>query len=206
MTEAEAAIEEANGIRAGHGKNELSLTGIDPTGFNPGQGKLDFSRFGNDAAQERLRAGLSNIPALTWQSLITTRVVFDENNKSVGSYKIEGALKIDLATAKSLYDRGVVFIDTSSAEFWLTGHIPGSINLPEMRNLADPTTRRLTEKTLGGQLRKSEEVVFCRYLIDSPNTPFGPAKAIKWGYQKVYYFNGGVPAWKAAGYPIETGE
>ncbi len=206
MTEAEAAIEEANGIRNGHGMNELSLTGIDPTGFNPGQGKLDFSQFGNDAAQERLRAGLSNIPALTWQSLITTRVVFDENNKSVGSYKIEGALKIDLATAKSLYDRGVVFIDTSPVKYWRTGHIPGSINLTGRRNLADPTTRLLTEKTLGARLRKSEEVVFCRYLIDSPGTSFGAAKAIKWGYQKVYYFNGGAPAWKAAGYPIKTGE
>ena len=86
-------------------------------------------------------------------------------------------------------------------------HILGSINLSEMRNLADPTTRRLTEKTLGAKLRKSEEVVFFTlYLIDSPNTPLAAAKAINWGYQKVYYFNGAVPAWKAAGYPIETGE
>ncbi len=53
---------------------------------------------------------------------------------------------------------------------------------------------------------KSDEVVFCWCKPGSACIPWEPAKAIKWGYQKVYYFRGCAPAWKAAGYPIETGE
>ena len=32
------------------------------------------------------------------------------------------------------------------------------------------------------------------------------AKAVVCGYKRVYYFSGGFPAWKGAGYPIETYE
>jgi len=208
LTEAEAAIEAANDVRARHGLGDLSLESVDPklSTFCPVKGELDFSRFGSVAAQQRLRAGVSEIPALTWHSLVTCRVRLDSDNKYVASYEIEGATEIDLATAKSFYDRGVVFIDTSSAKYWRADHIPDSINLPEQRRLEDLTTSRLTEQTLGSILGKFEEVVFCFYQIAPPGTPWAPARAIKWGYQKVYYFNGGASAWKATGYPIETGQ
>jgi 3-mercaptopyruvate sulfurtransferase SseA len=32
------------------------------------------------------------------------------------------------------------------------------------------------------------------------------AKAVVWGYEKVYFFAGGAPAWKEAGFPIKMGE
>ncbi len=31
------------------------------------------------------------------------------------------------------------------------------------------------------------------------------AKAVTWGYRKVYFFDGGAKAWKEAGYPVGTG-
>ena len=75
------------------------------------------------------------------------------------------------------------------------------------RNAEALTKRRLTETTLREVAGKTDEIVFIWYLPTSSETPaFATAKAIKWGYQKVYYFVGGAPAWKAAGYPIETGE
>jgi rhodanese-related sulfurtransferase len=207
MAEAEAAIEAANDVRAKLGSGDLSLESVDPnlSGFSPVQGELDFSRFGSDAAQQRLRVGLSEIPALTWHSLITTRLLLDENNLTIGSYDINGAVEIDLATARSFHERGVVFIDTSPAKVWRAGHVPASINLPEERSPEEQTTRRLTAQTLGSILAKSQEVVFYYYAVGPPGTPWAGAKASKWGYQKVYYFNGGARAWKVAGYPIETG-
>ncbi len=75
------------------------------------------------------------------------------------------------------------------------------------RNAEDLTTRRLTETTLRGVADKTDEIVFVYYLPNSAQiTRWSTAKAIKWGYEKVHYFRGGAPAWKAAGYPIETGE
>jgi 3-mercaptopyruvate sulfurtransferase SseA len=99
-----------------------------------------------------------------------------------------------------------VFIDTSSARNWRESHISNSVHLPIRRDPADPTKPRLTEVTLGAVAGKSDEIVILWCRPGEACTPWAAAKAIKWGYQKVYYFNGGAPAWKAAGYPIETGE
>ena len=125
----------------------------------------------------------------------------------IPSYEIEGATEIDLATAKSFYDRGVMFIDASDEKIWRQGHIPNSVHLPDYRNAEDLTRRRLTETTLREVADKTDEIVFLWYAPESGEIPaWETAKAIKWGYQKVYYFIGGAPAWKAAGYPIKTGE
>ena len=99
-----------------------------------------------------------------------------------------------------------MFIDGSIERNWREGHIPNSIHLPESRASEDPTRRRLTNTTLREVVAKTDEIVFCFYWDESDEAPWAPAGAIKWGYQKVYYFVGGAPAWKAAGYPIETGE
>ena len=33
---------------------------------------------------------------------------------------------------------------------------------------------------------------------------YASAKAIVWGYTRVYRFAGGFPSWKDAGYPVEV--
>ena len=122
-------------------------------------------------------------------------------------YEIEGATEIDLATAKSFHDRGVLFIDVGNeAEgLWKNGHVPGAVNLPWTED--DPAKKRLRETTLSEIVDKTEEVVFYWCAPGLPCTPnWATAKAVNWGYQKVHYFDGGAPAWEEAGYPIEKGE
>ena len=55
-------------------------------------------------------------------------------------------------------------------------------------------------------LDKSEEVViyWCNQDATVCNPYYETAKAVTWGYQEVFYFIGGAPAWKEAGYPIEA--
>ena len=124
-------------------------------------------------------------------------------------YEIDGGAEIDLATAKSFHDKGVVFIDTSSEAMWKNGRVPDALNLPSLRNVDDPTEKRFRETTLSEIVDKSEEVVFFwwapGWYYRSVLT-WVAAKSVNWGYQKVYYFHGGTPAWKEAGYPIEKGE
>jgi adenylate cyclase len=203
MVEAEATIHAANDVRAKLGMGDLTLERIIPTGLSPFGGEIDFSRFGGDNAQKRLRLGLSMIPALTWQYLIETHLALGPGETR---YKIREATEIDLQTAKSFYDRGVLFIDTGPSQGWRESHIPNSVNLPMVRERAGPTKQRLTQTTLGAIADETDEIVilWCKPLQSC--TPWAAAKAIKWGYQKVHYFSGGVPAWKAAGYPTETGE
>ena len=61
--DADDAIESANDLRARRGESFLNLESRTQWHFH---GEIDFSRFGEKQAQERLRAGLTEIPALTW--------------------------------------------------------------------------------------------------------------------------------------------
>jgi TolB-like protein/class 3 adenylate cyclase/rhodanese-related sulfurtransferase len=205
MREAEDTIEAANELRATlKGLGELSLESTITIGENsPFTGKIDFHSFGAKAAQERLRTGLSDIPALTWHYLIKAYY----SGTATGSWsEIEGATQIDLATAKSFYDRGVLFVDVGNkAEGqWVKGRVSGAINLPWVDYAAK---NRFRESSLNEILDKTEEVVFYASCTpDNCSPDWVTAKAVNWGYQKVYYFKGGAAAWQAAGYPIETDE
>jgi tetratricopeptide (TPR) repeat protein len=203
MREAEDTIEATNELHATlKGLGALSLESTIFIGNGPFTGKIDFHSFGTKAAQERLRTGLSDIPALTWQYLIKVH----RSGLSTGSWaEIEGATEIDLATAKSFHDRGVLFLDLGNeAEGqWEKGRVSGAINLPWVEN--DATKKRFRETSLNEILDKTEEVVFYCPASGNACIPIRPtAKAVNWGYQNVYYFKGGAAAWKEAGYPIET--
>ena len=171
-------------------------------------GGIDFSRSGDKQAQERLRAGLTEIPALRWQNL-ATHLVTHVDGVERHWFEIKGATKIDVHTAKSLHDRGVTFVDTRPEKFRnKEGWIPRSVSLPESRS-NNPNNRRLTEKTLMNILDKTDEVVFYDSgHIGGEASAFAAAKAVNWGYQNVFLFRGhflsGVPDWKEAGYPVET--
>jgi rhodanese-related sulfurtransferase len=198
IKDADNAIEAANDIQANLGMGDLSLERKSPHADNPFEGEIDFRRFGGRLAQERVRAGLSDIPALTWQYRITVHSVLGADNSW---WEIEGATEIDVATAKSLHDRGAVFIDTSHPDVRKEQHIPGAVHLTYYR-LTDSVQAKFTEETLMAVAEKTAEVVV--YCDDCYNRVWDAAKVANWGYQKVYFFRGGAQAWKDAGYPVET--
>jgi len=53
--------------------------------------------------------------------------------------------------------------------------------------------------------RDEEVVIGCRGE-DCPYAAHACAKALTWGFTRVYYFQGGFPAWSVASYPIEAVE
>src|SRR5262249_40524099 len=143
-----------------------------------------------------------DVPALTWQYLVTVHEALGPGNTW---WEVKGATKIDLATAKSLHDEGAVFVDTGPADDWAREHIPGSVNLYFARS-RDTGRAPFTKERLLGLADKRREIVLYCYAPDSACAPiWDAAKAVKWGYLKVYYFKGGTPAWKAAGYSVEPG-
>jgi hypothetical protein len=111
MREAEDTIETANDLRIRFGLGALALERTAAWAayrfdgsYNPRSSMIDLSCFGTEPAQERLRAGLSDIPALTWHRLIKMQSVLATG--SITWIEIEGATKIDLATAKSVLRPG----------------------------------------------------------------------------------------------------
>jgi rhodanese-related sulfurtransferase len=89
-----------------------------------------------------------------------------------------------------------MFIDTRPEVDWTTGHVSGAVLL-ELEEM-------FTEEALGKIIDRAEEaVIYCqgsRCLRSSKATE----KAVLWGFEKIYYFRDGFPAWKAATYPIES--
>jgi len=55
-------------------------------------------------------------------------------------------------------------------------------------------------------LDKTDEVVFYGFVGAGAgdDSAFASAKALNWGYQNVFYFEGGSHGWKEADYPVET--
>jgi tetratricopeptide (TPR) repeat protein len=70
MRKADATIETANDLRATNSLSALTFESNIIDGCRPITDGFDFPRFGPKQAQDRLRLGLSKIPALDWQTLI----------------------------------------------------------------------------------------------------------------------------------------
>jgi rhodanese-related sulfurtransferase len=202
LREGDAAMEAANKLRDQAGLGGLSLEPDEQQWYSPFEGEIDLKRFGGRPAQDRVRTGLSDIPALKWQYLVIPHPVYGQNNTW---WDVEGATSVDATMAKSLYDLGVTFIFTADAEWWKEGHIPGAVHL-SLDRPKDPAKKRFKEATLLEVVGKNEEVVFYGGTIDqiSGKAAYASAMALTWGFTRVYYFDGGLPAWSQAGYPIET--
>jgi rhodanese-related sulfurtransferase len=108
---------------------------------------------------------------------------------------VPGATTIDTAQAKSLFDRGAIFIDVRSDADWEVGRIPGAVPL-ELDNV-------FTEASLGTVARSDQEVVIYCNGTKCPHSSTAAATAVKWGFSHVYYYRLGLPDWQAAGYPVE---
>ncbi len=110
--------------------------------------------------------------------------------------EVEGATTIDVATAKELFDRSVPFIDVRNERYYNRGHIPGAIHL-RLRSGA------FNESSLAEVAGKDQEVViYCNGLSCMVSSE-ACENAVSWGWEKIYYFRDGFPAWKAAGYSTE---
>jgi len=111
------------------------------------------------------------------------------------SYEVAGVQKIQAAAVNEMLQHGTVVVDVRDAGSHGRGHIPGAFNLD--LNIA------LTEESLMALVDKNDPVVFHCWGVSCSYSAMACAKAHLWGYTSVYYFAGGFPAWKAAGFPIE---
>ena len=114
-----------------------------------------------------------------------------------GDYSVTGATKIDAPMAKAMIDRGgASFVDMRTSIEFVREHIPGAHYIGAV---ADLSKERLSE--IAG---KDDEVVFYCHGMRCPYAAFASAKALALGFENIYYFAGGYPAWVDAGYPVEA--
>ena len=115
---------------------------------------------------------------------------------SGGYFSVTGATTIDPKKAKTLHDRGVKFVDVRPVKGFASGHVPGAFNLDVATELSRDSLSRIVSK--------DEEFVLSCHGKTCPDSAYASAKALIWGFKRVYYFSAGFPAWEEAGYPVEV--
>lgn len=111
-----------------------------------------------------------------------------------GAFEVIGATELGALPAGALYDRSVRFIDVRSRAAYAQGHVPGAVNLSLVSSLS--------REELSKVAKTGDEIVFYCQSKYCGQSAIAAAKAVAWGYKKVYLLDGGLPAWKDADCPI----
>lgn len=109
---------------------------------------------------------------------------------------------------KQLMAQGTPLFDVRPAAHRLTGYIPGSVSLPY--GLNSPKEVEYDDAVDHFDLSKlpQDKNAAMIFQCNGAECWFSYKAArymVKRGYKRVYWFRTGLPAWKAAGYPIKQG-
>jgi rhodanese-related sulfurtransferase len=99
--------------------------------------------------------------------------------------------QISVAQALDKYHSGAFILDVRTSAEWTQGHIPGSILIP-----LDQLSGRLSEVP-----RDRDVVVVCQTGVRSAQ---GLQILQQAGFTRAVSMTGGMVAWQAAGYPVES--
>ena len=111
---------------------------------------------------------------------------------------VEGVVTTSVEQAKSLFDKGVKFIDVRNPRLYAKKHIPGAHHL-DFKNA-------FTEQALASVADRDEPLVIYCSGVKCSRSSRASAMAASWGFSQVHYFRGGIVDWKNAGYPVEAGK
>lgn len=115
---------------------------------------------------------------------------------------LEGVKKIDAKEAKELMDKGAKMYDVRVANEFAEEHIVGAISLPyKEKSKKDVSFDEAEDKFDDSKLPESNMIFQCNGA-----ECWKSYKASKWavkkGKKQVYWFRGGIPEWKKAGFPV----
>ena len=110
---------------------------------------------------------------------------------------IEGAQKIDAEKLIGLVnqDKARIIIDSRISSDRKLGYIPGSISLPDTETSCESLARVIPQK--------SDPVVFYCNGPKCRRSDNAVVIAADCGYTNIYWFRGGIEAWRANNYPIK---
>lgn len=119
---------------------------------------------------------------------------------------LPGASVITAQQAKEMMDKGVVLYDTRVEHEYKESHIKGAVSLPYKEKSAKEV--EFDVKADAWDLSKLPQDRNTAIILSCNGAEcwksYKSAKvAVQNKYSKVYWFRGGYPEWKAAGYPVE---
>lgn len=109
-------------------------------------------------------------------------------------------LPLGLMQVKELHDRQeATFVDARDRSAFVAGHIIGARSLP--LGEVDKLLQKFRKEVPAG----TALVIYCNGFDCHDSRDLG-ARLLKEGYRTVYVYEGGIPEWRDAGYPVAEGE
>ena len=119
---------------------------------------------------------------------------------------LQGTKVITADTAKAMVEKGVLIVDARLSEEYAELHIKGARNIPYQEMSArsvDYDTKMDSFNVARLPADKTKSIIFYDNGVECWKS-YKTAKAIiKVGYTNIYWLRGGIPEWKAQGYPVE---
>jgi rhodanese-related sulfurtransferase len=119
---------------------------------------------------------------------------------------ISGATPVTAERAKTLMDRGVLMVDARVANEYVEQHIKGAINIPYKEKSAKSVKFNSSKDKFNLSklpADKNTEIIFYCNGSECWKSFKATTEAVKAGYKRLYWLRGGIPEWKAKGYPVE---
>ena len=119
---------------------------------------------------------------------------------------LEGATLVTADKVKELMAKGVPVIDARVANEYAEAHVKGAINVPYKEKSAKAANFDASQDSFDlAKLPKDKAapLVFYCNAGECWKSYKASAVAMKNGWKQVYWFRGGMPEWKAKGFPSE---
>jgi len=145
----------------------------------------------NSQASQLVRLGAYLLVApLFLMSTLASSDSYTSPEAIAGSYKIDAEGLIELVNE----NENQIIIDARIRSDRKQGYIPGSVSLPDTETRCDTLARLIPEKT--------DPVIFYCNGPKCRRSDHAVVIAVACGYTNIYWFRGGIEAWRADSYPI----
>ncbi|MDC8784573.1 rhodanese-like domain-containing protein [Roseateles koreensis] len=163
---------------------------------------------GSTLSVESLRYALVNNPASGLKLQAVAAEAFDYV-ATLGYFTpraLEGATLVDAPTVAKLMQGGAQLIDTRIEAEYKAGHAAGAKSVPYNEKSAKEADFKAEDDKFDLTQLPADKKASLVFACNGPECwkSFKASQvAMKAGYAKVYWFRGGFPEWRAAGYKIE---
>ena len=119
---------------------------------------------------------------------------------------IPGTTVVTAEKAKAMVESGVLIVDTRVANEYVEQHIKGAVNVPYKEKSAKDVKFDAKQDSFDLSklpADKSTPVIFYCNAGECWKSYKSSVLAVRAGYKKIHWLRGGIPEWKAKGFPVE---
>lgn len=119
---------------------------------------------------------------------------------------IPGVTVLTAEQAKAMVEKGTLIVDTRVANEYVEEHIKGAISIPYKEKSKksinyDPSVDSFDLRLLPSD-KNTPMILYCN-AGECWKSYKSSKAALKAGHKNVYWLRGGIPEWKAKGFPVE---